>query len=117
MDKNSLSHTSWECACHIVWIPKYRRKVLYGEARREIGEISGTLVERMGGVEKVGGSACPDHTHLPQDRAEAQREQRGGEAEGQERDHPAREASRVEEADGQGPDALGEGLLREHRRP
>ena len=118
MDKNSLSHTSWECVYHIVWISKYRRKVLYGEARREIGEILGMLVERMDGVEKVGGQRLPGpHTHLPQDRAEAQREQRGGEAEGQERDHPAREASRVEEADGQGPDAMGEGLLREHRRP
>ena len=37
MDKHSLSHTSWECACRIVWIPKYRRKVMYGETRREIG--------------------------------------------------------------------------------
>ena len=55
MDKNSLSHTSWECACHVVWIPKYRRKVLYGEARREIGEILSTLVERMDGVGKVEG--------------------------------------------------------------
>ena len=57
MDKNSLSHTSWECVYHIVWIPKYRRKVLYGEARREIGEMLGMLVERMDGVEKVGGAA------------------------------------------------------------
>lgn len=64
MDKNSLSHTSWECACHIVWIPKYRRKVLYGQVRREIGEIPGTLVERMGGVEKVEGSECGDHTRV-----------------------------------------------------
>ena len=64
MDKNSLSHTSWECACHIVWIPKYRRKVLYGEARREIGEILSALVERMDGVEKVEGSVCGDHTRI-----------------------------------------------------
>ena len=68
---------------------------------------------REGGGQRLPGP----HTHLPQDRAEAQREQRGGEAEGQERNHPARAAPRVEEADGQGPDAMGEGLLREHRRP
>ena len=64
MDKNSLSHTSWECVYHIVWIPKYRRKVLYGEARREIGEILAMLVERMDGVEKVEGSVCRDHIHI-----------------------------------------------------
>ena len=64
MDKQSLSHTSWDCVYHIVWIPKYRRKVLYGETRREIGEILGMLVERMDGVEKIEGSACPDHIHI-----------------------------------------------------
>ena len=64
MDKNSLSHTSWECVCHIVWIPKYRRKVLYGEARGEIGEILAMLAERMDGVEKVEGSVCRDHVHI-----------------------------------------------------
>ena len=64
MDKNSLSHTSWECVYHIVWIPKYRRKVLYGEARREIGEILAMLAERMDGVEKVEGSVCRDHVHI-----------------------------------------------------
>ena len=64
MEKNSLSHTSWECVYHIVWIPKYRRKVLYGEARREVGEILRTLVSRMDGVEIVEGSACVDHIHI-----------------------------------------------------
>ena len=64
MDKNSLSHTSWECVYHIVWIPKYRRKVPCGERRREIGEILRMLVDRMDGVEIVEGSACPDHIHI-----------------------------------------------------
>lgn len=64
MDKNSLSHTCWDCVYHIVWIPKYRRKVLYGETRREIGEMLRMLVERMDGVEIVEGSACPDHIHI-----------------------------------------------------
>ena len=47
MDKHSLSHTSWECVYHVVWIPKYRRKVLYGEMRREIGQILRALAERF----------------------------------------------------------------------
>nr|WP_314639092.1 IS200/IS605 family transposase [uncultured Olsenella sp.] len=64
MEKHSLSHTSWECVYHIVWIPKYRRKVLYGETRREIGEILRTLVDQMDGVEIVEGSACVDHIHI-----------------------------------------------------
>lgn len=63
MDKHSLSHTSWDCVYHVVWIPKYRRKVLYGEARREIGEILRMLAERMDGVEIVEGTMCSDHVH------------------------------------------------------
>ena len=42
-DVNSLSHTKWNCKYHIVFAPKYRRKVFYGEKRREIGEILRTL--------------------------------------------------------------------------
>ena len=64
MDKDSLSHTSWDCACHVVWIPKYRRKVPCGETRGEVGEILRMLVSRMDGVEIVEGSACPDHIHI-----------------------------------------------------
>ena len=64
MDKDSLSHTSWDCAFHVVWIPKYRRKVPCGETRREVGEIPGMLAGRMDGVEMVEGSACPDHTRI-----------------------------------------------------
>lgn len=44
----SISHMSWECVCHIVWIPKYRRKVLYGEARREIGGCPYSFVKGSG---------------------------------------------------------------------
>ena len=64
MDKDSLSHTSWDCACHVVWIPKYRRKVPCGETRREVGETPGMPAGRTGGVEIVEGSACPDHTRI-----------------------------------------------------
>ena len=42
---NSLSHTSWNCKCHIVFAPKYRRKVFYGHKRKEIGEILRKLCE------------------------------------------------------------------------
>lgn len=64
MDKHSLSHTSWECICHIVWIPKHGRKVPCGETRREIGEILRMLVGHMDGVEIVEGTACVDHTRI-----------------------------------------------------
>ena len=64
MGKNGLSHTSWDCVYHIMRIPKHGKKVLYGETRSEIGETLSTLVERMDGVKKVEGSACPDHIHI-----------------------------------------------------
>jgi len=38
-DAQSLSHTVWSCKYHVVWIPKYRRKVVYGELRRHLGEV------------------------------------------------------------------------------
>lgn len=50
MDEHSLSRTSWDCVYHIVCIPKRRRKALYGEAGREIGDILRLLVDRMDGV-------------------------------------------------------------------
>ena len=64
MPQQSLSHTSWDCVYHVVWIPKYRRKVMYGQFRREIVGIIRDLVAREDGVEIVEGSACPDHIHL-----------------------------------------------------
>lgn len=61
-DMKSLSHTKWNCKYHIVFAPKYRRKVFYGEKRREIGETLRTLCEwkkikicRGGGVP----GSCP----------------------------------------------------------
>ena len=50
-DKHYLSHTSWVCACHAVWIPKCGRKVLYGETGRGMGQMLRALVEHMGSVE------------------------------------------------------------------
>ena len=63
MDACSLSHTKWECQYHIVFIPKYRRKVLYGKVRKDVREIIRTLCEYKK-VEIVEGAVCEDHVHL-----------------------------------------------------
>ena len=62
-DWQSLSHVRWECKYHIVIIPKYRKKVLYGRFRREVGRILRELCEQRG-VELVEGKAMPDHVHM-----------------------------------------------------
>ena len=62
-DVNSLSHTSWNCKYHIVFGPKYRRKVFYGQKRREIGEILRTLCNWKK-VKIVEAEVCPDHIHM-----------------------------------------------------
>ena len=64
MDKDSLSHTSWDCVYHVARVPKRRRKVPCGETRREVGEIPGMLAGRTGGAGMVEGSARPDHTRI-----------------------------------------------------
>ena len=61
-DTNSLSHTKWNCKYHIVFAPKYRRKVFYGEKRREIGKILRQLCEWKK-VKIVEAEVCPDHVH------------------------------------------------------
>ena len=62
-DNNTLAHTTWNCKYHIVFAPKYRRKVFYGEKRTEIREILRQLC-KWKGVEIVEGEVCPDHIHL-----------------------------------------------------
>ena len=62
MNEASLSHTRWDCTYHIVWIPKYRRKVLFQQSRPEVGALVRALFERKG-CEVVEGSVCPDHIH------------------------------------------------------
>jgi putative transposase len=59
----SLSHVRWDCKYHVVIIPKYRRKVLYGKLRRQIGAILRELC-RQRGIELLEGHAMPDHIHL-----------------------------------------------------
>ena len=63
MDTNSLSHTTWECKYHLVFAPKYRRKIIYGSLRREIGAILRELCERKG-IEIIEAECCPDHIHM-----------------------------------------------------
>ena len=62
-DINSLSHTKWSCKYHIVFAPKYRRKVFYGEKRAAVGKILRQLCEWKG-VKIVEAEVCPDHVHM-----------------------------------------------------
>ena len=59
----SLSHVRWECKYHVVIIPKYRRKVLYGRFKERIGMILRELCEQRG-VELIEGHAQADHVHM-----------------------------------------------------
>lgn len=63
MDKNSLNHTSWECKYHIVFAPKYRRQVIYGQIQKDVGEILSMLCRRKG-IELIEGKLMRDHVHL-----------------------------------------------------
>ncbi|MFR2804976.1 MAG: IS200/IS605 family transposase [Faecalispora jeddahensis] len=62
-DNKSLAHTKWNCKYHIVFAPKYRRKIFYEEKRAEIGKV---LRELCGwkGVILLEGEVCPDHVHI-----------------------------------------------------
>ena len=60
---NSLAHTKWNCKYHIVFAPKYRRKVFYEEHRQEVREILRKLCEWKG-VGIIEGEVCPDHVHM-----------------------------------------------------
>jgi len=64
MQESSLAHTKWDCVYHIVWIPKYRRKVLYGECRQEVVRVIRELLNKKPGIEIVQGKASSDHIHL-----------------------------------------------------
>ena len=63
MDSSSLSHTKWKCQYHIVFIPKYRRKVLYGKIKADVREILIKLCKYKN-VEIIEGAVCADHVHL-----------------------------------------------------
>ena len=63
MDKNTLSHTTWECKYHIVFAPKFRRQVIYGAIKADVANILSTLCKRKG-VEIIEAECCPDHIHM-----------------------------------------------------
>ena len=63
MDNESLSHTKWNCKYHVVFAPKYRRKIIYGKLKVEIGRILRDLCARKG-IEIIEAEACPDHIHM-----------------------------------------------------
>lgn len=63
MDNKSLAHTTWNCKYHIVFAPKYRRQIIYGQIKADVGRILRQLCERKG-VEIIEATACPDHIHM-----------------------------------------------------
>ena len=62
-DIESLQHTKWRCLYHVVFAPKYRRMVIYGQIKKDIGQILRKLCEQKG-VEIIEAEACPDHIHM-----------------------------------------------------
>ncbi len=62
-ETHTLSHTTWNCKYHVVFAPKYRRKVFYGEKRLEIGAVLRTLC-KWKGVNILEAEVCPDHVHM-----------------------------------------------------
>ena len=63
MDKNILAHSKCNCIYHLVFIPKYRRKIIYGKVKEDIREILRTLCEYKN-VEIIEGSVSADHVHM-----------------------------------------------------
>ncbi|NMM62083.1 IS200/IS605 family transposase [Clostridium sp. P21] len=63
MDNNSLSHSKWNCKYHIVFAPKYRRQIIYGSIKADIGQILRKLCEHKE-VEIIEANACVDHIHM-----------------------------------------------------
>ena len=62
-DKTSLSHTQWKCKYHVVFAPKYRRQVIYGKIKTDLGTILRRLCEYKK-IEILEASLCKDHVHM-----------------------------------------------------
>jgi len=62
-DLKSLSHSKWRCKYHIVFAPKYRRQIIYGKIKADVGKILRELCERKG-VEIIEAECCRDHIHM-----------------------------------------------------
>ena len=63
LDTNSLAHTQWECKYHIVFAPKYRRQIIYGKIKADIGQMLRKLCDYKG-IEIIEAEACKDHIHM-----------------------------------------------------
>ena len=84
-DVESLSHTKWECKYHIVFIPKYRKKALYGALRQQLGEVLKQLaMQRESRIDE--GHLMRDHVHAGVDSAQVFGVAGGRIPEGKERD-------------------------------
>ena len=62
-DAQSLSHTKWDCKFHVVWIPKYRKKAIFSELRKYLGEILRELAAQKE-CTVIEGHLMPDHVHI-----------------------------------------------------
>ncbi len=62
-DEQSLSHTKWDCKYHVIWIPKYRKKSIFGDLRRFLGEIFRELAKQKE-CTVIEGHLMPDHVHI-----------------------------------------------------
>ena len=62
-DIANLQHTTWRCQYHVVFAPKCRRMAIYGQIKKDIGQILRTLCDQKG-VEIIEAQACPDHIHM-----------------------------------------------------
>ena len=62
-DINSLSHSKWRCHYHVVFAPKYRRQVIYGKIKEDIGKIIRQLCDQKE-IEIIEAELCPDHIHM-----------------------------------------------------
>ena len=62
-DYKNLAHTKWKCKYHVVFIPKYRRKVLYGKLKKELGSVFHELARHKESTIETG-VCCPDHVHM-----------------------------------------------------
>ena len=63
LDISSLAHTKYNCKYHIVFAPKYRRQIIYGKIKKDIGVMIRKLCQYKG-VEIIEAEACPDHIHM-----------------------------------------------------
>ena len=63
LDVSSLAHTKWECKYHIVFAPKYRRQIMYGKIKQDIGQMIRKLCQYKG-IEIHEAEACKDHIHM-----------------------------------------------------